>query len=101
MFYFSDNDQIIGCSTPTHPTKRFIQGHKHAYMNYGDKEPLKSIVHGGGNCHDDNECGRFGKCESKRGSSSKKECVCQTHEFTGPHCLVSSLHSFMNSFLCW
>ena len=92
FFSNSDKDQIVGCSTPAHPTKRFIQGHKYLYMKYGDTVPLLDVQHGGGICEQDSDCGKNGKCESGP-HKREKECVCQTHEYTGPHCLVSTSHT--------
>ena len=47
----------LGCSTPTHPSRRYIEGNAHLYT-YGDSAssstgrlaPLLDIKHGGGSC---------------------------------------------------
>mmetsp|Transcript_2366 Transcript_2366/g.3531 ORF Transcript_2366/g.3531 Transcript_2366/m.3531 type:complete len:605 (-) Transcript_2366:109-1923(-) len=47
----------IGCSTKERPTDLFIQGHKERYMEEDDKQMLKQIRFGGGNCAGDYDCG--------------------------------------------
>jgi beta-glucan synthesis-associated protein KRE6 len=77
-----DDSQIVGCSTPTHPTSRYIKGHQSKFMSEGDKMPLQPIAQGGADCTEDFECGR-GVCE-------RLKCKCETG-FEGPHCLVSKV----------
>ena len=63
-----DTNQIIGCSTESHPSRKFIEGHKDRYMEKGQKEPLKPLAVGGATCHENTEC-MFGNC-------IKNKCVC-------------------------
>ena len=75
-----DKNQIIGCSTKSHPTKKYIQGHVKNYMSDGDKVPLLPVQKGGAACTTDDQCG-FGIC------SNKKKCECNSNS-TGPSCLA-------------
>jgi hypothetical protein len=52
-----DESQVVGCSTKTHPTKTFIEGHPSLYMDVGQSAPLQKIKHGGGVCSEDAQCG--------------------------------------------
>lgn len=78
-----DDDQIVGCSTPTHPTKRYINGHKDDYKSDGDNEILKSVHVGGGMCKSSTNCGGkdVGNCVEGR-------CHCEVTTRTGPHCMA-------------
>lgn len=97
---YSDPQQTIGCSTKTHPTRKFIQvaiflfrlsavayyftkGHAKLYMKDGDNIPLLPVMHGGGKCSLNSDCGNFGVC------SDRHECDCFNDTYTGPHCLVT------------
>jgi len=85
-------EQKIGCSTPERPTRRYIEAHPHLYKTEHDKQPLKKIQRGHGQCvvgadggEGKNNCGG-----PKRGVCSKKKQVCECLQgFTGPHCLAS------------
>jgi len=79
----NDKNQTVGCSTPTHKSRRFIQAHKNLYMDEGDKEPLRKIAHGGGKCTRNENCGLYGRC-------SRHECICLNSTHTGPHCLAAN-----------
>lgn len=65
----------LGCSTKERPTDLFIQGHKERYMEEDDKEMLKEIRFGGGECAADSDCGggmngfctKQGVCECDKG----------------------------------
>lgn len=74
-----DDEQIVGCSTPTHPTSRYIKGHESKYMAEGDKLPLQPIAQGGAGCTQDAECGM--------GTCARLKCMCNKG-YEGPHCLV-------------
>lgn len=80
----NDPKHMVGCSTKSRPTSKFIQGHKKDYMNTeeGQKEPLLGIQRGDGYCLRDGDCGfpTKGKC------SDKNRCVCED-DYTGPMCL--------------
>lgn len=81
----NDPKHILGCSTKSRPTAKFIAGHKKEFSNKedGQKEPLQLIQDGGGNCAKDSDCGypTKGSC-----SHSSKRCICNEN-FTGPMCL--------------
>mmetsp|Transcript_24418 Transcript_24418/g.48624 ORF Transcript_24418/g.48624 Transcript_24418/m.48624 type:complete len:600 (-) Transcript_24418:529-2328(-) len=81
----NDTNQKVGCSTDTHPTKKFIEAHKKRYIDSlsEDKEPLKKIRVGGNRCDNDENCGgsRHGVC------NIDKTCEC-LKGFTGPLCLA-------------
>lgn len=80
-----ESKHILGCSTETRPTGRFIEGHKKDYMDAvgGQKEPLLPIQHGGAYCEKTDDCGypEKGVC------SASKRCACK-EGFTGPRCLT-------------
>lgn len=40
----SDPTQIVGCSTPSHPTSHYIKAKSSFYMKEGDDAPLKPIM---------------------------------------------------------
>lgn len=71
----------IGCSTDTHPTKRFIEGHLDRYYDaYNDeKRPLEPVPTGGARCRASTDCGD-GVCENNK-------CSC-TPLATGPTCMA-------------
>ncbi|KAL3772837.1 hypothetical protein ACHAW5_009514 [Stephanodiscus triporus] len=80
----NDPKHLIGCSTESRPTAKFIIGNMDNFVNKedGQKVPLLPIRRGGGYCKADSECGypTKGSClESRR-------CVCED-SFTGPMCL--------------
>jgi hypothetical protein len=76
-----DKDQLVGCSPPNYPTKKYIIGHKDKYKEEHDLNPLKDIVIGGDICSKDNECGN-GWC------NLNKKCNCYRN-YTGGNCLAS------------
>mmetsp|Transcript_10252 Transcript_10252/g.17148 ORF Transcript_10252/g.17148 Transcript_10252/m.17148 type:complete len:805 (-) Transcript_10252:212-2626(-) len=53
----SDDSQVVGCSTHTHPTRTFIEGHPSMYKSASDSEPLHRVEHGGGHCVVEDDCG--------------------------------------------
>lgn len=75
----NESSHTIGCSTDTHPTKRFIEGHIDRYYDpYNDeKQPLKPVKVGGGECRSDDNCGD--------GICANGKCSC-TPGATGPLC---------------
>ena len=76
-----DENQIVGCSTKPHPSRKYIEGHKDRYMEAGQKQPLKDLVKGGASCHDDDTICTYGRC-------IKNKCVCND-DYTGPTCKAS------------
>ena len=72
--------QVVGCSTPTHPSRTYIEGHASSYMSEDAKQPLQPVLAGGAACGDAaGECGE-GRCVQGK-------CVC-SEGFTGPVCLA-------------
>ncbi|KAJ8598816.1 hypothetical protein CTAYLR_008653 [Chrysophaeum taylorii] len=69
----------IGCSTDTHPTRRFIEGHVDRYFDpyNGENKPLHPVKAGGARCRSSATCGD-GTCVSGR-------CRCSPTA-TGPEC---------------
>ena len=80
----NESKHILGCSTKTRPTAKFIEGHKKNYVHResGQKEPLQPIQRGGGYCTEDKHCGypTKGSCSGRWG------CECKAN-YTGPMCL--------------
>jgi len=75
-----DDDQIVGCSTPSHPSSRYIKGRIEKYMSKTDNVPLQPLEKGGKICQKDEECGE--------GTCNKNRCLCKTG-YVGPGCLAS------------
>lgn len=78
------SNHLVGCSTMSRPTAKYIMGHKKDFVNNeeGQKEPLQPIQRGGGYCKLDVECGY----PTKGACSDSRRCVCNDN-FTGPKCL--------------
>ncbi|KAJ1458594.1 beta-glucan synthesis-associated protein-domain-containing protein [Pelagophyceae sp. CCMP2097] len=75
-----DPAQKVGCSTDTHPSKKYIEGHK---IHYSDpdsdfNDPLRPIQTGGAKCIKDADCGK-GRCHERRA------CACLPGA-SGPNC---------------
>ena len=83
--YQAKNDprHVLGCSTESRPTAKFIIGNMADFVNKedGQKIPLLPIRRGGGYCKADSECGYPTKGTCLRG----RRCVCEDG-FTGPMC---------------
>lgn len=62
-------------------------------MKDGDVTPLLSVMHGGGKCSVNSDCGKFGEC------SDRNECICFNKTYTGPHCLVRAGTLSINGFI--
>lgn len=79
-----DSKHVLGCSTKSRPTAKFIQGHLKDFVDAegGQKVPLQPVQRGGGYCKADNDCGG----STKGSCSDVKRCVCM-EGFTGPSCL--------------
>jgi len=75
-----DSTQIVGCSTPSHPTSTYIKGWADKYKADGDKEPLRAVATGGQGCSADGDCGR--------GTCVKQRCKCVAGR-AGPTCLAA------------
>ena len=75
-----DSAQIVGCSTPSHPTSTYIKGWADKYKADGDLEPLRAVATGGQGCASDGECGH--------GTCVKQRCRCVAGR-TGPSCLAA------------
>ena len=75
-----DDAQIVGCSTPTHPTSTFIKGWADNYKSDGDEKPLQAVATGGHACVGDGGCGH--------GACVKLHCRCD-EGYTGPTCLAT------------
>jgi len=75
-----DPIQTVGCNPPDFPTRKFILAHEYRYKDEDSVHALKPIVAGGGACKASEECGE-GYCSFRR-------CLCNSDEWTGPHCLV-------------
>eukprot|EP01038_Epipyxis_sp_PR26KG_P013633 gene13633-18294_t len=80
-----DDDQIVGCSTSSHPTKRYIKGHESLYKSDKDQQALKDQLYGGGHCVIDEDCGSLLKIKS--GECIRNKCKCLSDVYTGSHCL--------------
>ncbi|KAJ8599078.1 hypothetical protein CTAYLR_007613 [Chrysophaeum taylorii] len=83
----------LGCSTDTHPTKRFIQGHSDRYsdpdVRASRKRPLRDVEVGGGPCRVDSDCGGGG---GGGGSACRRRrCDCKEGA-TGPTCRAAAAH---------
>ena len=52
-----DESQVVGCSTPTHPTSTYIKGHPELYMSEKDRMPLQPVARGNQDCVEDRQCG--------------------------------------------
>ena len=80
---YQDEDEEthkVGCSTDTHPTKKFIEGHKERYFDAynGETKPLHDQIVGGGHCKADRDCGPKSACV-------EHACVCH-EDYLGPQC---------------
>ncbi|KAG9407031.1 beta-glucan synthesis-associated protein [Aphanomyces cochlioides] len=79
--YQDKSSMFIGCDPPTHPTKKWIDGHIKWYTD--TKKPMIR-VDGGATCSSDNDCVArsmgypSGRCVQRR-------CVCVTG-YGGPRC---------------
>jgi hypothetical protein len=80
----NDPKHLLGCSTESRPTAKFIIGNMGDFVSKedGQKVPLLPIRRGGGYCQADNECGY----PTKGSCSESRRCVCDD-SFTGPMCL--------------
>lgn len=80
----NESKHILGCSTKSRPTSKFIKGHAKDYMNTeeGQKEPLMGIQRGGRYCSKNSDCGY----PTKGACSESNRCVCED-DYTGPKCL--------------
>eukprot|EP00981_Chlorochromonas_danica_P009808 scaffold2831_cov249-Ochromonas_danica.AAC.9 len=98
----SDPTHIVGCSTPSHPTRQFIQGHKGLYKESLQEDVLKPIKHGGGKCQKDNDCRPYPdyprsfcdhhshRCHCGSKSEAEKNGSAPSFPFyTGPNCLAA------------
>ena len=61
----SGQPHTVGCDPPEFPTKEYIKGYEYKYMRnppfvYDDKNPLRSVKNGGGECMTDMDCGGGG-----------------------------------------
>ena len=79
----NSSSHSVGCSPPSHPSRRFIQAHESRYKMPEDDKPLKAVARGGGACEVDAQC-RHGSCERDRQGLSK--CVCDAAH-SGPYCM--------------
>lgn len=75
-----DINQIVGCSTASHPSRKYIEGHKDRYMEKGQNQPLKELERGGAICHDNAIC--------THGNCIKNKCVCNDG-YSGSTCKAS------------
>jgi hypothetical protein len=81
----NDSAQQVGCSTPKHPTMRYINGHQSEYKAETDRYMMLPVARGGGVCKRDADCGGAGAglC------STRKRCEClPDSQRTGPTCMV-------------
>jgi len=74
--------QVVGCSPPHRPTKKFIEAHKDRYKTSSDSEPLRPIQNGGASCNVASDCGG-----SEKGICHHGRCQCGSG-YTGPACLA-------------
>lgn len=103
------NPHTIGCDPPEYPTRTFIKANEHLYMRedpFGklDEGALKDIVHGGGKCETNSDCGGIdnppanssesqpikgdrGRCIAE--SATIQKCQC-SERYTGPYCKVEN-----------
>lgn len=86
-----DHGGLVGCSPPSHPTRRWIHEHEEWYRPSHAEAALLPIVSGGGSCSDDDGCGgsRRGVC------ASHSSCVCSVG-WVGPHCLSQAAGSALD-----
>lgn len=91
-------NHTVGCSTPSHPTRKFIEGHPSLYMSSTDSIPLHPVQHGGATCATDADCNQAaggGTCQEVPSSwswllgSTANQHLCQCAKngnYTGPTC---------------
>jgi len=96
----SEKAHKVGCSTPEHPSSRYIEAHSNIFSVDGQKQPLHPISHGGGVCKSDIDCGlgptRDGQPPHQLdqiASCVQGKCNCLTTKFTGPYCKAPSGHN--------
>eukprot|EP01035_Chromulina_nebulosa_P018226 gene18226-23895_t len=82
-------NHTVGCSTLTHPTKKYIKAHPELFtepntLAAANRLPLKSVMNGGMTCDPkrNDQCG-YGLC------SLHQICVCN-EGYTGPNCKASA-----------
>jgi beta-glucanase (GH16 family) len=89
----NDSTQYTGCDPVSHPTRRFMQGHKDRYVNKPSEKLTYPTKEGGGKCFE-GDCGVHGTCVPILPSSSLSsfsilnKCQCESG-WVGPNCLVS------------
>ena len=97
----SSSTHTIGCSTDTHPTRKFIESHRDRYVDPDLKSrrmPLLPVAQGGGTCEKDGDC-RGHPSDSKSRCTRRsvcsainplcsKTCDC-SKTTTGPYCLAA------------
>ncbi|KAH9125123.1 hypothetical protein AeMF1_004221 [Aphanomyces euteiches] len=79
--YQDKSTMFIGCDPPTHPTKKWIDGHINWYT---DKKNLMVRVDGGATCNTDEDCLAVSAMEAT-GRCEKRRCNCVTG-YGGPRC---------------
>mmetsp|Transcript_28752 Transcript_28752/g.92578 ORF Transcript_28752/g.92578 Transcript_28752/m.92578 type:complete len:619 (-) Transcript_28752:98-1954(-) len=96
----SSSAHTVGCSTDTHPTRKFIDAHRSRYVDPDLKAgvPLRPVTHGGGACEKDEDCrghplGSTSRCTRSCvcGGLNRlclKTCHC-SKTTTGPNCLAT------------
>mmetsp|Transcript_2709 Transcript_2709/g.8182 ORF Transcript_2709/g.8182 Transcript_2709/m.8182 type:complete len:616 (+) Transcript_2709:101-1948(+) len=90
-----------GCSTDTHPTRKFVEAHRERYVDPDIKSktlPLLPVLHGGGACEEDSDCRGHSRDNSSHCVESltfcglfclrSKICGC-SDTTTGPNCLAA------------
>ncbi|CAK4091616.1 unnamed protein product [Aphanomyces euteiches] len=80
--YQNKSNMFVGCDPPTHPTKKWIEGHINWYTD--DKNPVLP-VHGRASCNVDDDCTQDNKMAPPTGRCVSRRCVC-VKGYTGPRC---------------
>ena len=82
----TDARSKVGCSTDTHPSRKFIEAHKARYADpdAASKRPLKQVTRGGGKCVHRDTCGGQGDEASE---CVRGRCRCARGR-AGPTCLA-------------
>lgn len=86
--YQHEDNRSVGCDTPAHPTREWIQFHSEKYASDGVADPLAAVEPGGGRCMVDANCAPHGKC----GALGQCECIIDDSgnstgaNWTGPYC---------------
>lgn len=88
---YQRSEHKVGCSTDTHPTKKFIEAHKERYSDpdVPNAKPLERVRTGGAYCQIDADCGTSGLCTTSWLKPRSKVCVCSDGA-TGPTCLAAA-----------